>query len=91
MSETALPERAPLRLFLPAKFPLGRTRGEVEMADSTKFRVVVTRTGTFSRIISMIDINLLNVPSISNGNVDRPTGVKSIVEHPVHPLISMHL
>jgi hypothetical protein len=91
MTKTALSECTPFGLSVPAKLSLGRAGSEVEMADSAKFRGVITWGGTFSRVICMINVYFLNVPAISNSDVNRATGIQCVVEYSVHPFIGMYL
>ena len=48
---------------------------EVQMADSTKFRVVVTWRGAFSKVICLITVDFLSVTDIPDRNVNRPARI----------------
>uniref|UniRef100_A0A7C9A7I0 Uncharacterized protein n=1 Tax=Opuntia streptacantha TaxID=393608 RepID=A0A7C9A7I0_OPUST len=90
MPKTALPERAPLWLPVPAKITLCWARRKVQMTNPTKFRDVVSRSRALL-VICMININLLNIPTISYGYIDRCTWVQRVIVNTVHPLICMNM
>lgn len=91
MSEAALSKRAPLRLLIPAELPLRRPWREIQMAHPSVFRQVISLRRAHPRIISVDNVDLLNVSAVSYSYVHWRAVVQRVVVHSVHPFVCMHL
>jgi hypothetical protein len=91
--EAALPVRAVLRLAIPAEAARGGARREVGGAEAAPHEGVRRgrRVRAVAGLVRVRRRHLLAVAAVAHRDVHGAARVQRVVEHPVRPLVRVHL